>query len=149
MYVKCGSAGLLLFCQMKELELSPDGETFRLVLLAYDGVGSVQECLWGYQCFGKAGHLNEAMKFIEDIPFKPADDVWECLMNYARIHGEMRDVGYVPNTHYWPNLSCILRYSDGGGGRVCRGKWGPLVAESGKDAGWEEEVRWCDGDRRD
>ncbi|GJW96311.1 pentatricopeptide repeat-containing protein [Tanacetum coccineum] len=134
MYVKCGSAGLLLFCQMKELELSPDGETFRLVLLAYDGVGSVQE--W---------HLNEAMEFIEDIPFKPADDVWECLMNYARIHGEMRDAGYVPDTH----LSCILRYGDGGGGRVCRGKWGPLVAESGKGAGWEEEVRWCDGDRRD
>ncbi|GJW38333.1 pentatricopeptide repeat-containing protein [Tanacetum coccineum] len=25
------------------------------------------------------------------------------------------------------------------------GKWGSLVAESGEDSGWEEEVRWCDG----
>ncbi|GKA64928.1 pentatricopeptide repeat-containing protein [Tanacetum coccineum] len=44
-YVDNGDAGagLLLFGQMKELELSPDGETFRLVLLACEGVGSVQE----------------------------------------------------------------------------------------------------------
>ncbi|GJV70167.1 hypothetical protein Tco_1485676 [Tanacetum coccineum] len=33
-----------------------------------------------------------------------------------------------------------LRDGDGGGGRVWRGKWGSLVAESGEGGGWEEEV---------
>ncbi|GJY98959.1 hypothetical protein Tco_0516389 [Tanacetum coccineum] len=28
----------------------------------------------------------------------------------------------------------------GGGGEVCRGKWGLLVAESGESGGWEEEL---------
>nr|GEX20584.1 pentatricopeptide repeat-containing protein At2g15690-like [Tanacetum cinerariifolium] len=204
-------AGLLLFGQMKELGLSPDEGTFRLVLLACDGVGSVQECLRQFKSMkkeyklvsgmehylgvinvlGKAGHLNEAMEFIEDIPFEPANDVWECLMNCARIHGDVeledrclvfldptmelpdnlmltsgsnmlegknkahkyrtpdpykedaydklnglngqiRDAGYVPDTRYWPNLGCILRYGGGGGGRVWRGKWGLLMAESGE-----------------
>ncbi|GKE45451.1 triosephosphate isomerase, cytosolic, partial [Tanacetum coccineum] len=32
--------------------------------------------------------------------------------------------------------------------KVWRGKWGPLVAESGESGGWEEEVRWCDGGGR-
>ncbi|GJY61771.1 pentatricopeptide repeat-containing protein [Tanacetum coccineum] len=102
-------AGLLLFGQMKELGLSPDEETFRLVISACDSVGSVQECLRQFKSMkneyklvpgmehylgvidvlGKAGHLNEAVEFIEDIPFEPADDVWKCLMNYARIHGDI------------------------------------------------------------
>ncbi|GJZ51361.1 jasmonic acid-amido synthetase JAR1-like protein [Tanacetum coccineum] len=33
--------------------------------------------------------------------------------------------------------------------KVWRGKWGPMVAESGEGGGWEEEVRWCDGGERD
>ncbi|PWA34059.1 DYW domain-containing protein [Artemisia annua] len=110
-YVDIGEAdaGLLLFGQMKELGVSPDEETFRLVILACDGVGAVQECLGQFKSMkneyklvpgvehykgvinvlGKAGHLNEAMEFIENMPFEPADDVWECLMNYAQIHGDM------------------------------------------------------------
>ncbi|GJV97829.1 hypothetical protein Tco_1549406 [Tanacetum coccineum] len=46
------------------------------------------------------------------------------------------------------DLGYSLRDGDGGGGRVWRGKWGPLVAESGEGGGWEEEVRWCDGGGR-
>ncbi|GJS73604.1 hypothetical protein Tco_0706445 [Tanacetum coccineum] len=38
------------------------------------------------------------------------------------------------------DLGYSLRDGDGGGGRVWRGKWGPLVAESGEGGGWEEEV---------
>ncbi|GKG51991.1 hypothetical protein Tco_0544629, partial [Tanacetum coccineum] len=34
-----------------------------------------------------------------------------------------------------------LRGGDGGGEGVWRGKWGPLVAESGEGGGWEEEIR--------
>ncbi|GKB13281.1 hypothetical protein Tco_0847204 [Tanacetum coccineum] len=37
-----------------------------------------------------------------------------------------------------------LRYGDGGGGRVWRWKWGPLVVESGEGGGSEERYRLCD-----
>ncbi|GJX15775.1 hypothetical protein Tco_0216607, partial [Tanacetum coccineum] len=42
-----------------------------------------------------------------------------------------------------------LEVSSGGGGGVWRGKWGPLVAESGEGGGWEDKVWWCDGSGRD
>ncbi|GJW74730.1 hypothetical protein Tco_0134100 [Tanacetum coccineum] len=47
------------------------------------------------------------------------------------------------------DLSYNLRDGDGGGERGWRGKWGPLMAESGEGGGWEEEVQWCDGVGRD
>ncbi|KAK9060799.1 hypothetical protein SSX86_021505 [Deinandra increscens subsp. villosa] len=110
-YVDNGEAevGLLLFKQMKELGLIPNVETFGLVLSACAGADSVQECLQHFKSMkreynvvpeiehylvvinvlGKAGHLNEAMEFIETIPFEPTCEIWESLMNYARIHGDI------------------------------------------------------------
>ena len=35
----------------------------------------------------KSGHLNEAVEFIEKLPFEPTMEVWECLMNLARSQG--------------------------------------------------------------
>ncbi|KAK1413868.1 hypothetical protein QVD17_29604 [Tagetes erecta] len=108
-YVDNGEAdaGLLLFDQMKELGLNPNDETFRLVLLACGD--SVQECLKQFKSMrceynlvpeidhylvvidvlGKAGHLNEAVEFVEKMPFEPAIEIWESLMKYARIHGDI------------------------------------------------------------
>nr|XP_043624616.1 pentatricopeptide repeat-containing protein At2g15690, mitochondrial-like [Erigeron canadensis] len=104
-----GEAGLLLFEKMKELGLNPSGETFRLVFLACAGIYSIQECLKQFKSMknqynlvpgvehylgvigvlGKAGHLNEAMEFIESIPFEPPVEIWEELRDYARIHGDI------------------------------------------------------------
>lgn len=101
--------GLLVFNQMKELGLIPNEETFRLVLLACDGVDSVKQCLKQFKSMkneydlvpgiehylrvidvlGKAGHLNEAMEFIENMDFEPTSEIWECLMSCARIHGDI------------------------------------------------------------
>ncbi|KAL8243041.1 hypothetical protein R6Q59_013343 [Mikania micrantha] len=108
-YVDNGESNaiLLLYNQMKELGLIPNGDTFRLVLLAY--ADSVQECLKHFKsmkseynivpeikhylvvidALGKAGHLNEAMEFIEEIPFEPTVEIWESLMSYAQIHGDI------------------------------------------------------------
>ncbi|KAI3814502.1 hypothetical protein L1987_14142 [Smallanthus sonchifolius] len=100
-------AGFLLYNQMKELGLIPNGETFRLVLLAcgdsvqeslkqfksmkreYNLVPEIEHYLGVIDVLGKAGHLNEAMEFVEEIPFEPTVEMWESLMNYARIHGDI------------------------------------------------------------
>ncbi|KAI3714590.1 hypothetical protein L6452_21547 [Arctium lappa] len=106
---KEANVGLLLFDQMKDLGLTPNEETFRLVLLACVGMDSVQECLLHFRSMrdkynvdpkiehylgvvdvlGNAGHLNEAMEFIENMPFEPTVEIWESLMNFARIHGDI------------------------------------------------------------
>ncbi|GKD30358.1 hypothetical protein Tco_1241136, partial [Tanacetum coccineum] len=58
------------------------------------------------------------------------------VVDGAGDYGDPVDLGY----------SLQGGYGDGGG--VWRGKWGPIVAESGECGGWEEEVRWCDGGGR-
>ncbi|XP_071715373.1 pentatricopeptide repeat-containing protein At2g15690, mitochondrial-like [Rutidosis leptorrhynchoides] len=100
---------LLLYKKMKEIGLTPIGETFKLVLLACAGINSVQECLKHFKSMkkeynivpgiehysrvidvlGEAGHLNEAVEFIESMPFEPSAEIWESLINSARIHGDI------------------------------------------------------------
>ncbi|GKD44468.1 hypothetical protein Tco_1269113 [Tanacetum coccineum] len=74
---------------------------------------------------------------------------------YQQVHGDYsEDAGVKTERHAEEEVPeetevigfVIKRY--GGGRRVWRGKWGPLVAESGEGGGWEEEVRWCDGGGR-
>ncbi|KAF4355561.1 hypothetical protein G4B88_026847 [Cannabis sativa] len=36
---------------------------------------------------GSAGHLDEALEFIEKMPLQPSVDIWEALMNLCRVHG--------------------------------------------------------------
>ncbi|XP_023744463.1 pentatricopeptide repeat-containing protein At2g15690, mitochondrial [Lactuca sativa] len=103
------NAGLLLYDQMKELGLTPNKETFLLLLSACAGVNSIQECFKHFKsmkndynldpeidhylgvidALGKSGHLNEAFEFIENIPIKPTYKIWESLMNSAQIHGDI------------------------------------------------------------
>ncbi|CAH1414969.1 unnamed protein product [Lactuca virosa] len=102
-------AGLLLYDQMKDLGLTPNNETFRLLFSACASVNSIQECFKHFKSMkndynldpeidhyfgvinvlGKSGHLNEAFEFIENIPFEPTFEIWESLMNSARIHGDI------------------------------------------------------------
>lgn len=103
-----GDDGLLVFQQMKQAGLSPDSETFALVLAAcaraeavekgfmhfesmkeYGIVPSMEHYLEVINILGNAGHLNEAKEFIEKMPIKPRVEVWQALRNFARVHGDI------------------------------------------------------------
>ncbi|CAI9769933.1 unnamed protein product [Fraxinus pennsylvanica] len=100
---------LLLNNQMRKLGLQPSGETFLAVLEACASAEAIEEGFIHFESMkfdygispglehylgllgvlGKIGHLAEAEAFIETLPFEPTADIWEALMNYARIHGDI------------------------------------------------------------
>ncbi|CAH9143413.1 unnamed protein product [Cuscuta epithymum] len=105
-----GENGLLLFGLMRKLEPNkPTEETFVAVFSACASAGAIQEGLFYFELMkkgfgivpeiehylgvldilGKAGHLPEAMEFVENIPINPTIEVWEAILNFARIHGDM------------------------------------------------------------
>ncbi|MCD7472222.1 hypothetical protein HAX54_013241 [Datura stramonium] len=105
-----GENGLLLFEQMRKLRLlEPNGDTFSVVLLACASEGAVKEGFMYFELMkneygivpgiehylgiidvlGKSGHLNEALEFLEDIPIEPTTQVWEAVINFARINGDI------------------------------------------------------------
>ncbi|KAF2594627.1 hypothetical protein F2Q70_00045019 [Brassica cretica] len=36
-----------------------------------------------------SGHLDEVLSFFEKMPVEPSVDVWETLMNFSRVHGDV------------------------------------------------------------
>ncbi|ONK70006.1 uncharacterized protein A4U43_C05F29230 [Asparagus officinalis] len=102
-----GDDGLQLFEQMRKLGIQPNSETFLAVLASCASSEAIEEGLihldsmskeYGItpgvehyigmiEVLGKSGHLNEAVEYIDKLPFEPPADVWECLMNLARSHG--------------------------------------------------------------
>ncbi|XAR67181.1 hypothetical protein NMG60_11013645 [Bertholletia excelsa] len=104
-----GEDGLILFQQMKKVGLQPNSETFLAVFSACASAEAVEEALVHFESMkndhsivpgfehylgiihvlGKAGHLNEAVEFIERMPIEPTAEIWEALMNFARIHGDI------------------------------------------------------------
>ncbi|RDX84210.1 Pentatricopeptide repeat-containing protein, mitochondrial, partial [Mucuna pruriens] len=103
-----GYDGLLVFQQMKQAGVPPDGETFELVLAAcarevaveegflhfesmkeYGVVPSMEHYLEVVNILGNAGHLNEAEEFIGKIPIELGVEAWESLRYFARIHGDL------------------------------------------------------------
>ncbi|KAK9275494.1 hypothetical protein L1049_022761 [Liquidambar formosana] len=104
-----GDDGLLLFEEMRKLGLQPDGQTFVVVLSACASDGAVEEGFIHFESMkseykivpgtehylgvidvlGKAGHLSEAEEFVEKMPIEPTAEIWEALMNFARIHGDI------------------------------------------------------------
>ncbi|GAB4838931.1 hypothetical protein Ancab_028466 [Ancistrocladus abbreviatus] len=104
-----GDDGLLLFEKMKKLNVQPNGETFVAVLASCASEGAVEEGLMHFESMrnecgilpgnehylgvidvmGKAGYLKEAMEFIEKMPIEPTAEMWEVLMKFARIHGDI------------------------------------------------------------
>ncbi|CAA2934615.1 pentatricopeptide repeat-containing At2g15690 [Olea europaea subsp. europaea] len=104
-----GDNGLALFEQMRKLGLQPSGETFLAVLEACASAEAIEEGFIHFESMksdygispglehylgllgvlGKIGHLAEAEAFIETLPFEPTAVIWEALMNYARIHGDI------------------------------------------------------------
>ncbi|KAJ6794659.1 pentatricopeptide repeat-containing protein-like [Iris pallida] len=41
------------------------------------------------QVLGNSEHLNEAVEYVEKLPFEPSAMIWECLMNLARMQGDL------------------------------------------------------------
>ncbi|CDO97760.1 unnamed protein product [Coffea canephora] len=104
-----GDDGLAMFEQMRKLGLHPDEQTFLAVMDACASADAIDEGFLHFESMkteygiepgiehylgllgvlAKCGHLAEAEEFIAKLPFEPTAAVWEALMNYARIHGDI------------------------------------------------------------
>eukprot|EP01018_Ginkgo_biloba_P000474 Gb_25130 [translate_table: standard] len=107
-----GKEALQLFEQMQRAGVKPNHITFVGVLSACSHVGLVKDGrqyfvsmtrdhgimprLEHYACMidllGRAGHLNEAENFINEMPFEPDAVIWRTLLGACRIHGNI-DIG--------------------------------------------------------
>nr|DAD39137.1 TPA_asm: hypothetical protein HUJ06_013460 [Nelumbo nucifera] len=106
---KKGDDGLQLFEQMRKLGLRPDAQTFLAVLSACASAETVEEGFIHFESMkneygispgiehylgvvdvlGASGHVTEAKEFIENMPVEPTAAVWETLMNFAKLHGDI------------------------------------------------------------
>ncbi|XP_019183783.1 PREDICTED: pentatricopeptide repeat-containing protein At2g15690-like [Ipomoea nil] len=104
-----GDDGLSLFEQMRTQGIQPNGQTFLAVFEACASADAIDEAFIHFASMktdygiapqieyylgllgvlAKCGHLREAEEFIEKLPFEPTVAVWEALMNFARIHGDI------------------------------------------------------------
>ncbi|KAF9603438.1 hypothetical protein IFM89_036139 [Coptis chinensis] len=102
-----GEDAIDLFTRFKKMGLRPDGQIFVGVFLACSVLFDIDEGMLHFKSMSKAfgivptmehyvsvvnmlgstGCLDEAMEFIEKMPFEPNVDVWETLMHLCRIHG--------------------------------------------------------------
>ncbi|XP_010419150.1 PREDICTED: pentatricopeptide repeat-containing protein At3g14330-like [Camelina sativa] len=98
-----------LFDWMIESGVAPDGVTFVALLSGCSDTGfteyglslfermktefGVSPALEHYACLvdilGRAGKIEEAVKIVETMPFKPSASVWGSLLNSCRLHGNV------------------------------------------------------------
>ncbi|CAO2825421.1 unnamed protein product [Amaranthus hypochondriacus] len=104
-----GEDAIDMFSKFKESGLKPDGLMFLGVFDACGVLGDVTEGLLHFDSmvnkygitptmthyarivhmFGSAGDLDGALEFIEKMPGEPSIEVWESLMNIARVQGNV------------------------------------------------------------
>ncbi|KAF2932812.1 hypothetical protein DAI22_04g028300 [Oryza sativa Japonica Group] len=105
-----GDVALQLFEEMKtKYGIAPTAHTFTLVLNACANSEAIEEAFLYFdamsrdhgiepgvehyvgiiEVLGKSGHLNEAVEYIEKLPFEPTATVWESLLNLARMNGDI------------------------------------------------------------
>ncbi|KAA8536193.1 hypothetical protein F0562_028671 [Nyssa sinensis] len=82
-----GDDGLALYEEMRKLGLQLNEQTFLAVLSACASAEAVEEGFIHFESM--KDDVTEAEEFIENLPFEPTTAVWETLMNYARIHGDI------------------------------------------------------------
>ena len=102
-----GEEAINLFTQFKNIGMKPDGALFAAVFYTCGVLGAVDQGMLYYESmkvefgivpvmehyvsivdmFGRSGHLDEALEFIEAMPIKPSVNVWETLMNFCRVNG--------------------------------------------------------------
>jgi len=103
-----GDEALRLFELMKEC-MAPTSQTYVLVLNACANSEAIEEAFLYFDAMsrdhgiepgvehyvgiievqGKSGHLNEAMEYIEKLPFEPNAMLWESILNLARMNGDI------------------------------------------------------------
>ncbi|KAK3200264.1 hypothetical protein Dsin_023679 [Dipteronia sinensis] len=103
-----GSRALQLYEEMRLEGVEPTDVTFLSLLHACSHVGLVEKGMEflksmtevhrmpprteHYTCIvdmlGRAGFLNEAKSFIEGLPVKPDEQVWQALLGACSIHGD-------------------------------------------------------------
>eukprot|EP01018_Ginkgo_biloba_P018788 Gb_22440 [translate_table: standard] len=101
-----GKDALALFSQMRHIGLKPNDITFVSILSACSHAGLVDEGWQYFNCMtrdycivpraehyacmvdllGRAGQLDEAQKFIDNMPIEPSASVWGALLGACRIH---------------------------------------------------------------
>lgn len=104
-----GEDAIDMFTKFKESGLKPDGQMFLCIFDACGVLSDVTEGLLHFDSmtkiygitptmshyarivhmFGSAGDLDGALEFIEKMPVEPSVDVWESLMNIARVQGNV------------------------------------------------------------
>ncbi|XP_068666709.1 putative pentatricopeptide repeat-containing protein At5g13230, mitochondrial [Aristolochia californica] len=104
-----GEDTLKLFTKMQELRVKPNHVTFVGVLSACSHMGLVNQgrlyfnslirdygiepCMEHYTCMvrllGRAGHIDEAMKFIEEIPDEPSIMAWRALLGACVVYNNI------------------------------------------------------------
>ncbi|KAL5792583.1 hypothetical protein ACOSP7_001177 [Xanthoceras sorbifolium] len=104
-----GELAFNLLMEMERLSIEPDDITFIGVLNACAHAGLVKEgllCfelmrrihkvepkLQHYGCMvdilGRAGHIEEARNFIEDMPIEPNDVIWRSLLSACNNHDDL------------------------------------------------------------
>lgn len=107
-----GREALKLFEMMQKMKCKPNKLTFVGVLSACSSAGlldqaqayfnsmvqdySIEPCIEHYTCMvwllGRSGHLEKAVKLIEEIPFEPSVMVWRALLGACVIHNDV-DLG--------------------------------------------------------
>ncbi|KAF5206083.1 Pentatricopeptide repeat-containing protein [Thalictrum thalictroides] len=118
-----GEEAIDLFTEFLDADPRPDGRMFMAVFSAcsvlcdidegilhfklmkdvYGIVPSMEHYLSVVDMLGSVGYLDEAMEFIENMPFEPSVDVWETMMNFCRVHG---------NTSLGDHCADIIHYLD-------------------------------------
>lgn len=104
-----GNEALNIFERMRKTEVKPNQLTFLGVLSACSNSGSlnqgyaylflmlddygIEPSVEHYTCMvsllGRLGHLDKAVKLIEDIPFEPSVMVWRALLGACVLHNEV------------------------------------------------------------
>ncbi|QHO48114.1 Pentatricopeptide repeat-containing protein [Arachis hypogaea] len=85
-----GDDALLVFQEMKEGGTWPKSETFALVLAACAREEAVEEGLLHFESMKEYGIVPTMEHYMEVINILGnADDIWEALQNFTRIHGDM------------------------------------------------------------
>ncbi|KAL6980803.1 hypothetical protein U1Q18_022443 [Sarracenia purpurea var. burkii] len=83
---------LVIFCRMKKEGSTPNQFTFSSVFVACASLCFLE---FGRQVHGllfkagRVGCLNEAFKFIHNMPIEPNDMVWQTLLGACRVHGNV------------------------------------------------------------
>ncbi|XP_011629382.1 pentatricopeptide repeat-containing protein DOT4, chloroplastic [Amborella trichopoda] len=105
-----GEHAIMLFTQMQEAGIKLDSVAFTAILYACSHAGLVMEGwkFFGammhdhgivpepqhYACMvdllGRAGHLEDAYRFIKNMPMEPDSTIWGALLHACRVH---RNVG--------------------------------------------------------